>query len=1320
MLNTSPSDLAGAAAGGQFHSTQPSVVRRRSFDDAEAARKVADATAGQTSEPTGTRHRILSLKPSGPLRPGRKLRARASTAPPFSFCSSSYSYSWSFSSSDASSPREDLLSNTTAKKGETVHADGDGAGGGGGGGGDVSHRPAKGKAPLEPGTANAVSALAPAGGSGKIADMHTGEVSPGELTSTGRPIATSDDRDDDEKTMAPAGPDAAETVGIGGLGEEQHALKTGGVGVGGGVATPVENSSSSLQPLAGRCCFGGCGKVTVFRCRRCREAFYCSRDHQRRHWGKHRGACKEGIGGPPPRLAHLALPLPRPQPRPPPRPQAKAVGWADSTPCASDKGMPPGGKLHAVPSDGGSGSATGRSTAPFFASGGSARIGEPGRGMAVGSGGKGGDSPFAPSVGFREGTSHTAFSAATAAAGVVRDIGPLGVIGSAKRSTGVQDSSFRSSRGGTSWTVPSGDGGGGDDIGGHSKVMSDDSGAGSAKVWPASSSLGGALVEDDGSGGGDIAEAAAAAARKRNQRVSASCGIPPPAARPSEDTGRLASASRASLANVDMLVEMGFEPVQATHALGLCHGSVERAAEWLLSAADFLDTGGGSGSGGVDATYGPHLQPTSFDVEGRNSSVAWRAGGELHAAIGREVSDGGLTVDVNDDLITNADAADVGQGLDLREFWSTDAKRSGATGAAASVGSRLGVIGDGGRCDDREWTMARGVSFGERQQEAREQESVEDEEDDDSQDLVTSYEECVGGAPADVVVYYRRPDSPPSPSAVATGEPAAGGGGGGSVDCKRAAAVAAAASVVAGRDEDPPLVIGSAAPPSDTDTSGMPLAVATAHPVPLSAVTCGGNGTAAAAVASEVGPGIVGIGAEDGLGTKGKGELTVIVRPLPSTAPASLASDSSRGEGADDRHEPSHDTEHVLQLSWEEAEALAWRYQATQPNRESGLCSASAGAAAGGAIGGSFLDPSTLPRPQAPAPSSPLSPPPYCWVGPISAAGSSSARAPSSSVTCPTWRRKNKVGRIIAAMLERCVDGGYQTSVPVGSVLQQAWDALIVRTRERRRGRPLPKWGSSRSVSLGARPTYLEQQPARPPSKWSSEPSELVHAWSCQACTFFNEDPVFRTACEMCRTERPRGPVISTQEVGWEDGAGVGAGPAGTGTGGGKSAGCVEGSFLPPVNSKISAAAASNAATFDGAGFGDLSVGQGTYIDGEMGDGVAVGGVSLSQSASHRHIDVEDENEFVDGILGGVSPTGVLSSPPPDDNINAQTSAVWEDEVAWEGFGSTTFGESPVNLQSRLSNFAFDYCSGGGGDSAPPGNSPGGQAGDDDGETTSQ
>ncbi|CAN0471374.1 unnamed protein product, partial [Scytosiphon promiscuus] len=27
--------------------------------------------------------------------------------------------------------------------------------------------------------------------------------------------------------------------------------------------------------------------------------------------------------------------------------------------------------------------------------------------------------------------------------------------------------------------------------------------------------------------------------------------------------------------------------------------------------------------------------------------------------------------------------------------------------------------------------------------------------------------------------------------------------------------------------------------------------------------------------------------------------------------------------------------------------------------------------------------------------------------------------------------------------------------------------------------------------------------------------------WSCQACTYFNEVPAFRTACEMCNTPRP-------------------------------------------------------------------------------------------------------------------------------------------------------------------------------------------------------
>ncbi|CAN0564232.1 unnamed protein product, partial [Laminaria digitata] len=44
---------------------------------------------------------------------------------------------------------------------------------------------------------------------------------------------------------------------------------------------------------------------TVFRCQRCRTAFYCSRSHQRQHWGRHRGECVEGKGEPPPPLAPL-------------------------------------------------------------------------------------------------------------------------------------------------------------------------------------------------------------------------------------------------------------------------------------------------------------------------------------------------------------------------------------------------------------------------------------------------------------------------------------------------------------------------------------------------------------------------------------------------------------------------------------------------------------------------------------------------------------------------------------------------------------------------------------------------------------------------------------------------------------------------------------------------------------------------------------------------------------------------------------------------------------------------------------------------------
>ena len=55
---------------------------------------------------------------------------------------------------------------------------------------------------------------------------------------------------------------------------------------------------------------------TIYRCQRCRVNFYCSREHQRQDWERHRGDCVKGKGEPPPPLAPLItrpkLPLPPP------------------------------------------------------------------------------------------------------------------------------------------------------------------------------------------------------------------------------------------------------------------------------------------------------------------------------------------------------------------------------------------------------------------------------------------------------------------------------------------------------------------------------------------------------------------------------------------------------------------------------------------------------------------------------------------------------------------------------------------------------------------------------------------------------------------------------------------------------------------------------------------------------------------------------------------------------------------------------------------------------------------------------------------------
>lgn len=103
-----------------------------------------------------------------------------------------------------------------------------------------------------------------------------------------------------------------------------------------------------------------------------------------------------------------------------------------------------------------------------------------------------------------------------------------------------------------------------------------------------------------------------------------------------------------------------------------------------------------------------------------------------------------------------------------------------------------------------------------------------------------SYEDCVGGAPADIVVYYRR-------------------GG----------------------------LASASATPADGAADGADNATLTAVVSP----------------AMQVSPRGVGDEGGDGFGGNRKavesvgGILTVIVRPHPSTAPASWTSDSSRGEG---------------------------------------------------------------------------------------------------------------------------------------------------------------------------------------------------------------------------------------------------------------------------------------------------------------------------------------------------------------------------------------------------------------------------------------
>ncbi|CAM9436140.1 unnamed protein product [Ectocarpus sp. 6 AP-2014] len=325
-------------------------------------------------------------------------------------------------------------------------------------------------------------------------------------------------------------------------------------------------------------------------------------------------------------------------------------------------------------------------------------------------------------------------------------------------------------------------------------------------------------------------------------------------------------------------------------------------------------------------------------------------------------------------------------------------------------------------------------------------------------------------------------------------------------------------------------------------------------------------------------------------------------------------------------------------------------------------------------------------------------------------------------------------------MLERRVDGGYQIFSPEierdSPIAAQG--GVVARTYERPRGRSLPKWDrTDEAVSTRSAPPPA---PPRPASKLGLIASGFSQQpWNCPACTYLNEDPAFRAACEICNTPRPRADAdavgTGTGEGGgeqrhedWDDSevlksCGGGGGGGGSRGGGGipATASAMMSSFSPAVAAAVAAGGGPTAfASTVAAGAGAVApppqieacIPSGFYVGGGEAGGLPVGGIEV------------DDNE-VDGILGGVSPGGgafpVVSgayqaaSGHCDSATAASAAALgggWEAGDEWQGFGSGSFGqESPVNCSSRQPTKAFEFAFGnseaGGGGSGGVGDSTG-------------
>ncbi|CAN0293958.1 unnamed protein product [Ectocarpus sp. 13 AM-2016] len=315
-------------------------------------------------------------------------------------------------------------------------------------------------------------------------------------------------------------------------------------------------------------------------------------------------------------------------------------------------------------------------------------------------------------------------------------------------------------------------------------------------------------------------------------------------------------------------------------------------------------------------------------------------------------------------------------------------------------------------------------------------------------------------------------------------------------------------------------------------------------------------------------------------------------------------------------------------------------------------------------------------------------------------------------------------------MLERRVDGGYHIFSPEierdSPIAAQG--GVVARTYERPRGRSLPKWDRS-DDAVSTRPPP-PPPPPRPASKLALIGSRFSRQpWNCPACTYLNEDPAFRAACEICNTPRPSADadVVGTGTGGgggeqrhddWDDNEvlkSCGGGGGGGSRGGGgipATASTMMSSFSPAVTTAVAAGGGPAAfASSMAAGAGAVAppphieacIPSGFSVGGGEADGLPVGGIEV------------DDNE-VDGILGGVSPGGG-AFPVVSGNDKAESGhcgratagsaaalgGSWEAGDEWQGFGSGSFGEeSPGKCSPRQPAKAFEFSfgnseSGGGG-----------------------